>query len=76
MSNKLCQVYTTSTSLPLAALFLMHSASFTCPPLAECLQGSHFQDLPMTWWQLLDFSGCVLREYQLCFGLRLFMMMI
>lgn len=59
-----------------AALFLMHSASFTCPPLAECLQGSHFQDLPRTWWQLLDFSGCVLRECQLCFGLRLLMMMI
>lgn len=79
-SNKLRQEHTTWTSLPLAALFLMYSAPFTCPPLAECLQGSHFQDLSMTWEQLLDFNGSVLREYHwvwlLCFGLRLLVMMI
>lgn len=61
-SHKLCQDNTTWPSLPLTALFLMHSASFTCPPLAECLQGSHFQDLPMTWWQLLGFNGSVLSQ--------------
>lgn len=75
MSNKPCQDHTTCSSLALAALFLMYSASFTCPPLAECLQDSHFQGLSMTWWQVLDFNGSVLSDF-LSFGPRLFMMMI